>query len=92
VARRCRAICTPGWQIDCCDRAYAETAARSTTLPLVPHDLEDSRIYWRATLGYRPGTWGVAVELGGAYRRGAWHDLERSTTSRELGLVVQADL
>jgi Domain of unknown function (DUF3943) len=84
-------------QIDCCDRTDGEataTAAASrlaATLPPVPHGIADERAYWRAALGFWPSRWGIAIELAGAYRRGAWRDLERETVEERAGLELRFD-
>ena len=44
-------------------------------------------------IAYRPGgAWGVAVTADGAYRRGAWRELDRRNFDFALGLELRVDL
>lgn len=78
------------WQIDVADRVKREELSSSE--PVTANDLSDRRLYWRASLGYASGRAGVAVTAEGSHRRGSWQALERSTSERAFGLLVQWNL
>jgi hypothetical protein len=40
----------------------------------------------------RAGPWGIAAAADGAYRRGSWSDLERTTGDWSVGLLATANL
>lgn len=85
------------WQIGGADRDSVEmkpaATAGGTTIPPTPQDSTDDRIFWRAALAAHPDAhWSVAGTLDGAYRRGTWDSLERSTSEIAAGLVLQLAL
>jgi hypothetical protein len=50
--------------------------------------IEELCVYWRAELGFQPGTWGASVMIDGAQRTSTWQDLRRTSTELSFGAAL----
>jgi hypothetical protein len=75
------------WQLPGPDRI--QTSELRVLVPADPHGAFDVRGYWRAQLGRRFRTFGLAAAAEGTVRHGTWKNVERTTYEHVLEALAQ---